>query len=255
LERRAYSRAWRQSQEILPRHGARQESAPGNAPRDSSSVHRIGREPYSMSELLKPPVVPLAILNFFASQPDFPAVAGDISEEFHQRAHNSGADAAKRWYWREAFRNAFALTRRELLRTPVRTTLIALGCFLAVNIVTNFLWRLGLMHGPRPWGVLTTQLMTLLATGLVGSRLLPGREWALALTFTVLSACWDALGMYHSVPSAWVLVTVSLWIVLHQGAFWLGCLWIRVHSRSFAATSTIASTPRLSPPRNPPDPW
>ena len=84
-----------------------------------------------MSELLKPPAVPVAILNFFASQPDFPAVAGDISEEFHQRAQNSGANAAKRWYWREAFRNALALTWRELVRTPVRTTLIALGCFLA----------------------------------------------------------------------------------------------------------------------------
>jgi hypothetical protein len=206
-----------------------------------------------MSELLKPPAVPTAILSFFASQPDFPAVAGDISEEFHQRVQNSGANSAKRWYWHEALRNAWALTLRELSRTPVRTTLMAFGCFLAVNIVENLLWRLGLMHGPRPWGVLTIQLTTLLVMGLAGGKLLSGREWALALTFTVLSACWDALGMYHSVPSAWALVTVSLWIVLHQGAFWLGCLWIRVHSRSFAATSITASIPQSSPPRNPPD--
>ena len=41
--------------------------------------------------------------------------------------------------------------------------------------------------------------------------------------------------------------------VLCQGAFWLGCLWIRVHSRSFAANSTTASIPRSCLPRNPPD--
>ena len=82
-----------------------------------------------MSELLKPPAVPSAILNFFANQPDFPALLGDISEEFHQRIQGSGAKAAIRWYWHEAIRNAFALTWREMRRTPVRTTLVAFGCF------------------------------------------------------------------------------------------------------------------------------
>ena len=48
-----------------------------------------------MSELLKPPAVPVAILNFFASQPDFPAVAGDISEEFHQRAQKLGCESGE----------------------------------------------------------------------------------------------------------------------------------------------------------------
>jgi len=90
-----------------------------------------------MSQLLTPPAVPVAILNFFASQPDFPAVAGDISEEFQQRAQTSGPQAARRWYWHEAFRNASALTWRELMRTPVRTTLIAFGCFLAANLAID----------------------------------------------------------------------------------------------------------------------
>ncbi len=190
-----------------------------------------------MSELLKPPAIPVAILNFFASQPDFPAVAGDISEEFHQRAQNSGANAARRWYWREAFRNAVALTLRELSRTPVRTTLMALSCFFAVSIVTNielnYLWRLGLMYGPRPWRVLTIQLLTLLATGLAGGKVLPGREWALALAFT--SICL-AVGLRDSLVSrvhfsAPQLEFVIVGNVLCLGAFWLGCLWIR-RSRS-----------------------
>jgi hypothetical protein len=217
-----------------------------------------------MSDLLKPPAVPVAILNFFASQPGFSAVAGDISEEFHQRTQSSGADAAKRWYWREAFRNAWALTARELSRTPVRTTLMALSCFFAVSIVTNivmnYLWRLGLMYGPHPWGVLTIQLLTLLATGLAGGKVLPGREWALALAFTAFSICLaGGLRWYSPVPrvhfSAPQLEFVIVGNVLCQGAFWLGCLWIRVHSRSFAAKLTTASILQSSAPRNPPGLW
>src|SRR5438045_2991648 len=88
-----------------------------------------------MSELLKPPAIPSGILKFFAAQPDFPALAGDISEEFHLRAQNYGAKVARLWYWREVFRTSFALTCRELMRTPVRTTAIAFGCYLAVNLV------------------------------------------------------------------------------------------------------------------------
>jgi hypothetical protein len=223
---------------------------------------------------LKPPAIPLAILNFFASQPDFAAVAGDISEEFHQRVQKSGANAAKRWYWREVFRNALALTWRELLRTPVRTTLVALSCFFAVNIVThivtNVLWRHGLMYGPSPWSMLTIDLMALLVMGLVGGRLLPGREWALALTFTACSITYTAgfiflvwglrgyllaLSSLHSALhlSALQLAAIVLWSLAGQGAFWLGCLWIRVHSRSFAATSAAPGTPQSSAPRNPPD--
>ncbi|MBZ5676964.1 MAG: hypothetical protein LAP61_22195 [Acidobacteriia bacterium] len=212
-----------------------------------------------MSELLKPPAVPAAILNFFASQPDFPAVAGDISEEFHQRAQKSGAKAAKRWYWREAFRNALALTRRELLQTPARTTLIAVSCFLAVNIVTDWFLMLGLVSGRSPWDVFATQLLFLLATGLTGGKLLPRREWALALTFTALSIC-IAGGLRWVFPvlrihfSAAQLAAVVLGSGLRQGAFWLGCLWIRIHPRSFAVISIAPSTPRSSAPRNPPDP-
>ena len=92
-----------------------------------------------MSELLKPPTVPSAILSyFFSNQSDFAAVIGDMGEEFHQRVQNksSSVRAAKFWYWREAFRNALALTAREVFRTPIRTLIVAFGCLAAVNAVT-----------------------------------------------------------------------------------------------------------------------
>ena len=220
-----------------------------------------------MSELLKLPALPVAILNFFASQPDFFAVAGDISEEFHQRAQSSGAKAAKRWYWREAFRNAFALTWRELVRTPVRTTLVVLGCFLAANLAIDL--YAFLRYYPLPvlnifnsehhrTANLVVNSIAYFATGWIGGRLLRGREWALALTFALVSAC-------LVLPGAWYLffvlkVPVRLWqfiivgLALRLSAFWLGSLSIRVHSRSFAAMPAAAGTPRSSAPRNPPDP-
>jgi hypothetical protein len=195
-----------------------------------------------MSQLLKPPAVAVAILNFFASQPDFPAVAGDISEEFHQRAHNSGPQAAKRWYWREAFRNALPLTWRELMRTPIRTTLIAFGCFLGANLITDL--YAFLKYYPLPaMNVFNDQshrglnylvnFIAYLATGWVAGRLLRGREWALTLTFTLVSACLVLPGMWYLFfvlktnlpPSIREFVIVGN--VLRIGAFWLGSLGIR----------------------------
>ena len=197
-----------------------------------------------MSELLKPPAVASAILNFFASQPDFPAVAGDISEEFHQRIQSSGPNAAKRWYWREAFRNAFALTWRELRRTPVRTTLVAFGCFLAVNLATalyleNRYW----FNLPSPTEMVSNQnliyVLILLnftvsvAMGWIGAKLLPGREWALALTYTLVTSCltlpgiWYLLFVLKQDPPLRVAAAVIGGHALRQSTFWLGSLLVR----------------------------
>jgi chitinase len=59
-----------------------------------------------MPELLKVPAIASAVLHFFLNQPDFPALAGDVSEEFQQRARRQGAVATKIWYWREMLRTS-----------------------------------------------------------------------------------------------------------------------------------------------------
>jgi len=208
-----------------------------------------------MPELLKPPGVPSAILNFFSGQPDFAAVIGDISEEFHQRVQRSGAQSAKLWYWREAFRNAGALTAREMLWRPGRTLIVALGCFVAVNAVAILycftilslapfrrLDDLALDHNQREI-LLLLQFVTSLALGWIGGRLLPGREWALALMYTLVSPWVVPAGFGIIVnlalhppaeldPFLFQPVRAFLiWeIAFRLGAFWLGCLWIRHRS-------------------------
>jgi len=221
-----------------------------------------------MSELLKPPAVPSAILDFFSSQPDFAAVMGDMSEEFHQRAQISGAQSAKLWYWREAFRNAMALTAREVLRTPFRTAIVAFGCLLAVNAVTALHIAMGVYLFPfrlfwNPWealpdqsqmnAFLVVQFAASLALGWIAGRLLPGREWALALMYSLVTACvagigftvavvfWHLRDSFAEVPEA--LRVLLIWeFAFRLGAFWLGCLWIRrsrsIHSRANDASQS-----------------
>jgi hypothetical protein len=206
-----------------------------------------------MSELLKPPVIPSAILNFFSTQPDFPALAGDMAEEFQQRAQSLGAAAAKLWYWRESFRNACALTAREMYRTPARTIVIAFGGFLAVNIVTGLyvfisfyprsvdFFRGGLeywdpmelvLNPSRRDLALLLQFIAPFAMGWIGGKLLPGREWALTLMFTFVSAC-SALFAAWRLLVALIVLTTPLWefmiavAALRLSGFWLGSLWIR----------------------------
>jgi hypothetical protein len=207
-----------------------------------------------MSELLKPPVVPSAILNFFSNQPDFPAVAGDIDEEFQQRAQRMGATRAKLWYWWESLRNACALTVREMYRTPARTVVIAFGGFLAVNIVSGLyvflsfyprsvdFFRGGLeywdpmelvLNPTRRDLALLLQFIASFGMGWIGGRLLPGREWALTLMFTFVSAsfallaAWRLLAALRMVLPAPLLEFMIAAVALRLISFWLGSLWIR----------------------------
>jgi hypothetical protein len=207
-----------------------------------------------MSELLKPPLIPSAILNFFSGQTDFPAVAGDMDEEFQQRAKRMGSARAQLWYWRESFRNACALTVREIYRSPLRTAAIAFGCFLAVNILTGLyvfisfyprslaLFRSGLeywdpmelvLNPSRRDLALLLQFIAPFAMGWIGAKLVPGREWALTLLFTFVSAsialfgAWQLLVALRIVPPRPLLEFMIAVAALRLSGFWLGSLWVR----------------------------
>lgn len=197
-----------------------------------------------MSESSNPPSVILAILNFFSSDPDLGAMIGDMTEEFHDRVDRFGARAAKLWCWKEALRNAGALTTREIMRTPIRTIVIAFGCVLAVNAVTTYaLYAMHIMSlnpPARQWRVLLLlQFITPLALGWVGAKLVRGREWALALTYTAVSICYVGAGIV--IIALWIspassihldgpLRSLAIWgNGFRQAAFWLGCFLAILH--------------------------
>jgi len=199
-----------------------------------------------MLELLKPPALPAAVLNFFSNQPDHFAVAGDMNEEFQERARTAGPAAAKLWYWRETWRNAWALTAREVLRTPGRTFLLALGSLLAVNGLTfgyvafrysrwfQYSDVMELVFDPRQSrAFLALQFIVPLCVGWAAGKLHPGREWALVLLFTLISTClalpgaWYLFVMLKVKLPAQLLQFVSIEISLRLSAFMLGCLWTR----------------------------
>jgi hypothetical protein len=194
-----------------------------------------------MSELLTPPAVPLAILNFFSNQPDFLALEGDISEEFHQRAQTTGAKAANRWYFREVLRNAWALTARELFRSPALTTLVAFGCLEAVDAFIALyafmryfpLPTLEIFYAQRHrLESFVFIFIASLAIGWISGRLLRGREWALALTYSLISTLfvlywlWQRLSTLPMSLTEWFLAESAL----RQIAFGIGTLWIRKSS-------------------------
>jgi len=187
------------------------------------------------------------MLTFFASHPDFHAVAGDITEEFHQRVQSSGERAAQRWFRREAFRNALALTWREMRRKPILTVIVAFGCFCSVNLLSLPLE----LFNPRFTVLILLNLAASIAMGWIGAKLLTGQEWALALIYTLVTA-------FITLPILWHIFLVfplrdhlpvhfrAALIdgqALRQVFFWLGCLWVRyVNNRKHSSIVSAAKS-------------
>jgi len=185
------------------------------------------------------PTIPIAVLCFFGGRPDFSAVIGDLKEEFHQRAESSGFKAARQWFWRETFRTAWALTVGELLRTPVRTALVAMSCFIAMGAST-LLYAYVAQRNPVDivyglqgyWELALLNIVPPLLVGWIGAHSLPHREWALAVTLILISLCTAVFGTLYLLSVVrldipW-LMTVMIGIhVLRLGCFCLGCLGAR----------------------------
>jgi hypothetical protein len=178
---------------------------------------------------------------------------GDLREEFHQRAQSSGSKAARRWFWREAIRTGWALTADELHRTLTRTTLLALICFIGIGACAALYAYLvqrnlvDLVYGPDGYRVLVLlNIIPPLAVGWIGGRLLPGREWALALTFVLISLSMALFGMLYLLFVVRVdlaefmtlMVSVS---ILRLGCFCFGCLCVRGWAAASSSRSASAT--------------
>lgn len=202
-------------------------------------------------EYVAPPRGALNLLKFFASEPDFTSVIGDLSEEFQQQVSTLGHEAARRWYWRESIRNASAFGKRELLRAPITVLAVTLLVFLLL-LTANFFGSRLLVDvqwawiPPRFWHLYPVavlmnliDLALLLGAGGALSHFFRVRELSLVVTFITATTCAHTYTLYvlsryfaMGRPTGGLsLLQVSLLILLGWAlttiAYSVGCLWIR----------------------------
>jgi hypothetical protein len=143
-----------------------------------------------MPESVTPPQMATLLLSIFASEPDFLQIEGDLREEFHQRMRMNGRRSARRWYWRETFRNALVFIKRPRI---LQALAIAALCVVVIRITYRpcFTWLSAeLRETPRAPGLLTFLLLLFriclsLAFGILAGHILRRRERILISAFTV----------------------------------------------------------------------
>jgi hypothetical protein len=174
-------------------------------------------------------------MSLFASEQDFPQIEGDLSEEFHNCLLASGPDVARRSYWREAFRNMWALAKR--FSTIKVLAVAAFSISISVFSVGPFShWLITLDLG-RSGFALTLVLLYLFNTtialvlGILMSRFLRGRERMLRLAFTGFYLLYFICGyviMGRLVLDMYLTLNLVNWSLILI-AFWLGSVWISQH--------------------------
>ncbi len=143
-----------------------------------------------MLNIIEPPRGAIRLLSLFAGESDLPQIEGDLREEFHQILSQFGPDEARRWYWRQAWRNVWSLIKRPSVINVLGGAALCVAIFRLV-IPLLFRWmRFELSSGPRVPAlgfVLITflEIATVVILGGVASRILRGHERLVRLTFTV----------------------------------------------------------------------
>lgn len=187
-----------------------------------------------MTDSITPPRLATFLLRLFASEPDFPQIEGDLSEEFHQLLSKYGPNIARRSYWREAFRNIWALAKRSSTIEVISAA--ALSVFVSVFSVEPFSRALGLLDLTGSTTALTLLLLYLfngiiaMALGVLMSRLLRCRERLLQLAVTGLYLLYIMCGYIMMGPPMvlnryFVFNLVNWTLVL--SAFWTASEWIK----------------------------
>lgn len=192
-----------------------------------------------MTDSIMPPKLATLLLSLFASEPDFPQIEGDLSEEFHKHLLASGPNVARRSYRREAFRNMWALAKRP---STIRVVVVAVLsiCIWGLSVESFSHWFITLDLGGSTFA-LSLLLLYLFNTtvalmlGILTTRFLREREQMLRLAFTGFymlyficgSVIIGSLGL-----NLYFALNVINWSLV-VSAFWMGSAWIsrRRHRR------------------------
>lgn len=175
-----------------------------------------------MPESVNPPQTAALLLSIFASEPDFPQIEGDLREEFHQHRQMNGPRSARRWYWRETFRNVFVFIKRPRILQALAIAALIVVAYRPASIRYDR-WLSATMHemprlpGLHPLLIFIFRTGAFLAIGALAGHILRGRERLLTLAFT----------LFYLLPQS---ATSGLWFI-----FWL--LWespFPLHLRTYS---------------------
>lgn len=197
-----------------------------------------------MPESVTPPQMAALLLSIFASEPDFPQIEGDLSEEFHQRMRVNGLHSARRWYWRETFRNVLVFIKRPriLQVIAVAALCVVIGLITTRPYVT---WLLAeLRETPRVPGlaaflIFLFRMSVPLALGILAGRMLRGREVILISAFTGFYLLFH-VQLLFLVWKAQVPLHFKIWGFLLNCspiiAFWIATQWSARRNRQRSIT-------------------
>lgn len=77
----------------------------------------------------QPPRAATWLLGLFAAAEEDEHILGDLSEEYFERASQTGQRSARRWYWRQTLKSIPHLVGLSFRAAPVRTTLAVAAGF------------------------------------------------------------------------------------------------------------------------------
>ena len=189
-----------------------------------------------MTHSITPPKLATLMLSFFASEPDFPQIEGDLGEEFHNCLLASGPQVARRSYWREALRNMWALAKRS--STIQVLAMAALSVFVFPLIVPPFFHWLDTFYfvsqvaGLQLFLLAIFEMTISVVLSVLLSRVLSGRERMLRMTFTgfyllINMSIYLVFGwpdLLNIRPLYFVLNLINWALVVI--AFWMGSVWV-----------------------------
>lgn len=185
-----------------------------------------------MTNYSSPPKLATLLLSLFASEPDFPQIEGDLSEEFHNHLLASGPNVARRAYWREAFRNMWALAKRpSTIQIAAAAGLSVCVSIFSVGPFSRWLNTFDLGGSAFAITLLLLYLfnaMVALVLGISTSRFLRGRERLLRLGFTTFYLLYFICGYVITGPlilNMYFTLNVINWSFV-VSAFWMGSMWV-----------------------------
>jgi hypothetical protein len=186
-----------------------------------------------MTNSITPPKLATLLLRLFSGEPDLPQIEGDLSEEFYNHLLASGPNVARRSYWREAFRNLWALAKRPgtIQVLAVAALSVCISVF-SVGPFSHWLATLDLGGSAFTLTLLSLYLFNgtvALALGILMSRFLRGRERMLRMAVTgfylLYIICGYAIIMGPLALNSLFTLNVINWSLVIS-AFWMGSLWI-----------------------------